>query len=211
MGRRPGLRSGLVAAAPLETVNRAAVRGAGPLASPPEMSQFSLMSNGVTLKDVVRLGRLHLATARYVLNRPEALPGMPPAGSRGMQRKFSLRQAVQLAMAAHLVRAGFSVETAGLIVGAVEEDAKRSRYLHPPRTPGRLYGKFEHSGPAMLTIIDETLVCLSFSPDPEFPDLITVLDPRADGPVSLTQPFLCRYELNLTLLEAEISKGFAAS
>ena len=63
--------------------------------------------------DIVRRAKLDRSTAAYVLKHPENLPGMPEAGSQGLHREFSVRQAVRFAICTHLVMAGVPLKLAG--------------------------------------------------------------------------------------------------
>lgn len=70
------------------------------------------MDDSLKLDDIVRYGKVDRSTARYVLQFPGILPGMPATGSSGKHRTFTIRQALNLAICAHLQMAGVPLREA---------------------------------------------------------------------------------------------------
>lgn len=79
-------------------------------------AKICVMDTGLKFDTVVRSGRLNVSTARYVLQSPEFLPGMPGAGSPGRHRRFTIEQAIRLCVCAHLQGAGVPMQQAGAAV-----------------------------------------------------------------------------------------------
>ena len=68
------------------------------------------MSRDLKFAEVVKHARLDADRAQYALKHPEYLEKMPIAGSQGLHRTFTWRQAVRLAICTHLVSARNSAE-----------------------------------------------------------------------------------------------------
>ena len=83
-------------------------------------------------RDVIQRGRLDPDRAQYVLKHfPLA---MPEAGSQGRHRVFTVPQAVQLAIATHLVGGGIPVKLVGPMVSYCERTVRKARTSQKART-----------------------------------------------------------------------------
>ncbi len=87
------------------------------------------MEPALKFDTVVRSGRLNLSTARYVLQSPEHLPGMPEAGTPGRHRRFTIEQAIRLCVCAHLQGAGVPMQQAGTAVIYLAQRLKSAHKL----------------------------------------------------------------------------------
>ncbi len=169
------------------------------------------------LKDVVERGKLHATTASYILSRPELFPGMPPAGSRGMQREFSLRQATRLTIGTHLVRAGFSIEDSYLIVHYAEETVQRNqRRLQDPDGNDVLFSKEKGAFPEpwKLTVADEDHVSVyrqGANPDILLPDEYFNFRTQTDDDEYRSDDAIRLLLLNLSQIEIALKKNLQIS
>lgn len=89
------------------------------------------MKHELRFRGVIQRGRLDPDRAQYVLKH---LPlAMPKAGSQGRHRVFTIRQAVRLAIATHLVGGGVPVKMVGRLVLFCERIV-RERTRHKAKT-----------------------------------------------------------------------------
>ena len=83
-------------------------------------------------RDVIQRGRLDADRTQYALKH---LPlAMPEAGSQGRHRVFTVRQAVQLAIATNLVGGGIPVKLVGPVVSYCERTVRKARTSQKART-----------------------------------------------------------------------------
>lgn len=102
-------------------------------------------------RDIVTRTALHAQTAQYVLKHPDALTGMPTAGTQGAHRRFTLKQAVRLATCTHLVSSGVALLRAGEVVDFIE---RRVRMLSKKTEQGIHLYDSQLKTPWLLKVAD---------------------------------------------------------
>ena len=112
-----------------------------------------------TLKiaDIVERTSIDRWTAQYVLKHPDALPGMPKAGSQGVHRVFSIEQALRLAICTELVKGGLALEAAGKAVVNCE---KRFRDWGKGENRKKQMFKGSINNPWIIEVLDHEYVLL---------------------------------------------------
>jgi hypothetical protein len=127
------------------------------------------MSGKWRFSEVVKRARLDRETAQYALKHPEWLADMPAAGSQGVHREFTWRQATRLAICTHLVAAGISLKKAGQILPYIE---RRIQRITGRKSPSEALYPFYRQDPWLLKITDGRYVYLRAESNPAFPEYL---------------------------------------
>jgi len=94
------------------------------------------MNTVLKFGEIVKRARLDADRTHYILKR---LAGMPKAGSQGVHRIFTLRQALRLAICTHLISAGATLSRANSLVAYCEKRAREVDSQHEISQKGFQY------------------------------------------------------------------------
>jgi len=111
------------------------------------------------LNQIVLTSKLDLSTVQYVLKHPELLSGMPDAGSQGVHRRFTLPQALRLALCCQLVMSGIPLKHAGPAIDFWHKQVREQRKKIEGHHLGKFTGLYEHA----IDIFDRELLTIRYA------------------------------------------------